>query len=1263
MFRIHPRMSQCIDMVVSSSFSIHPDEISERTSEVTTGKRAKTVRDFVTESEGLGTLTEKLEAAEAALTERAWDLRNLKRRTNDSDPVLVFELDLSTEEYEWLTGLLGEALPGVLSYPKSLERLFAKVPLVFITTLVGNALLSSSPSFWDDYWARLKVRNGDVLYDLLRRELHSTLSRKQLAVFSSADLSGRNYVGTLELHAGIPARDLPAVPALIREAEEEGIRFRGAEEFGNWAVGRFTAPGSRQDYPVALGHLSAHLPARAVSIFARIHELHDYAREHGGWPADGEFEGTNGLPEPTFTHLVNLLSGEQEVPPGPPPIPGEGPEAALEDPYLHLDLDLLEFQLVFPEVAPDQWQDPEPPRWTVFLNEENSVVSPRPDWSHGGYEEHRLALSRPFAQIVVQRPDGTEVKIKGGFGPDRPVLFLRSSGRVRKNQKTLRGREVFAVMPAAAVITARTRKNRSFEYQDLGPVKGWQGWVARHLVTEDVKTVTVKYRSFRQEYPVPRDKEAVWDEDDTTIEHLKGTDLQPVHHSIPRITVPEDHSTWLLRYFQLTPSGERVSMGSYEVEDELRGRPFDVFDEEDDPWVGRYEVQVYRDSKLIERRTFNLAEGLELKLKFQSAENHGQFRVPHLSDRGPILSKAFAYFTSARDSQLRHPQEAQQLGEENRTREFTIASSADPALYCLQVQVDAPRLQYLLPQIEEVARWSDAVETVGFDDLPDTDELQLRFPQHVHDVELMVTTSKGERWFPVGEKISLSRKGNSRVWVCPMSRLKAEMPEAREYRIAATWKPLTIDEHLATRMTKRERQQYLKLAPDKRRDPRQPGGAALFNISKAPLLADARIEGERLELELGRAVSQPLIVWAWQVAAPLAPPVRIPMEGRTGFLPEELQAKGPLIIDVREEAFLMVWEPESPSARAIAVHQAGLQPEYDPLNPHRWLFAQDSHRDLLGNEIQVVWEARNKLHHVLSRPENQRIRSIANFDRTSRGYLLRDPRISLSELDKSPIPQKRQLEAFIRSGLVFENFSAWHTGGDIHPVPWIGLIQEMNDLRVLTGLRRDDESVAPERAESEHYIREVGGPELWRTFTGISRGAPLVQQYAFTDSDLRIVRESGAEPMRESLDLSAVGTAVISGDSRIAAQLAWVENRRDLAAVDNLDELFKVTSHWENLIDHLGDEELKRTARTLAHLPEVHRRNDRDNWLYVPYISFVASFLARMRAHDLIRPVHQVEELRHAWAICARYVPELTAFDLILAEASVLSTRPATGHL
>lgn len=279
---------------------------------------------------------------------------------------------------------------------------------------------------------------------------------------------------------------------------------------------------------------------------------------------------------------------------------------------------------------------------------------------------------------------------------------------------------------------------------------------------------------------------------------------------------------------------------------------------------------------------------------------------------------------------------------------------------------------------------------------------------------------------------------------------------------------------------------------------------------------------------------------------------------------------------------------------------------------------------------------------------------MAKFDRATLDYLVSDPRISLTELDNSGIPQDRQLEAFVRSGLVTSKFSHAVTAGDIHPNPWIGLIQEMNDLRTLRLWRTGDHSVAAERAESEHYVREVGGRELWKILTGATKGIPVVKKHALNPAEVAFVRAQGPELLREQLGVSAVGAAFISSDSRLAAQLDWLEKRREFTDNPRIEELFKVVQYWENLIDHLNDEKLKKTARSLAFVPEEQWSNAGDNWLFVPYISFVSSLLARSVAHGVIRPIAPLHETRHVWASIARLVPGLTSFDLVVAEATVL---------
>ena len=1214
---------------------------------MTTGQRSKAVRDVVKESEGFGTLTGRLEAAERILS---WRISTIDEKGENAvlpDPLLAADIGLTTEEYEWLLGLLGEALRSVAGYPQAMEKLIDDFPLVLIASLTGSAMLNTSDGFWEDFRRRLRIDEISPLEALVRSRLHRLLKRKKLTTFESADLSGRDYVGTIELHAIIPNRYLGNLLRFLDDAESRGTSFPTAEAFGDYAVGEFSVRGNELGAPPALQSLATHIPDRSTDVFARIHEIHSYYRAPSAEPLDPA-EGTNGLPEPMFSHLTRLLTvGEEEA--ADPAEPLHDP-VELEDPYLFLDLDVLELYLVFPGIPPGYFDEAHPPTWTVNLDDELVSVSPEFDWSSGGFQERRIRLDKPFSRLSATRPDGSELDFGNVFGKDNPVLFLREDGRVRANQTTLGRQDFLAITPSATVIAAHTVANTPFVYQELGPVSGWPDWVVRAIPARHLRTLTVKHRAERRDYAADRKVDAQWHDKGAVIKHLKGLDLQPVFCRSPRLTIPSDEAIWTLEYWHLAADNQRHSMGSYEVED--RDEPFEVFDELDDPWVGRYEVVVRRGGKVHLRRIFNMAEGLQIKLTFERSTERGRFRVPDAKGRAPGLSKTWVEFHSESEARLRLPNGSQKLGSQHRTRRFTIKSARNSDDYCLDVVVDAPRLQYLLPLRDEASRWADIPQTINFDDLTDNDEIQLKFPQSVMGVTLgLHSLARGGR--PRAEEtITLSRKGSSNVWFCPVSRLKSAMTRDAEFQILASWYLMSLEDHVQSALNTYDRKRWYKTPEKERQDPRSRATAFLFSVSKKPLVASGEIVEEQLTLNLGRASDLPLATWSWQLHAPTAPPVRIEMTGTSGVLPPELHGGGPLIVDTREEAFLMFWEPKIPSSHAILVDQPGLAPTLDPMNKHRWLFARD--RDLLPGEVQTVWETRDRLHNVLARSENREHPTLARFDRATLDYLVSDPRISLTELDNSGIPQDRQLEAFIRSGLVTSKFSHAVTAGDIHPNPWIGLIQEMNDLRTLRLWRTGDHSVAAERAESEHYVREVGGRELWKILTGATKGIPVVKKHALNPAEVVFVRAQGPELLREQLGVSAVGAAFISSDSRLAAQLDWLEKRREFTDNPRIEELFKVVQYWENLIDHLNDEKLKKTARSLAFVPEEQWSNAGDNWLFVPYISFVSSLLARSVAHGVIRPIAPLHETRHVWASIARLVPGLTSFDLVVAEATVL---------
>lgn len=1224
---------------------------------MSTGRRKKVVRELVREAEGTGTLSEKLSAANRILHESISPIDNQGRKRSLPDPLLIVDIHLTSEEYEWVIELLSEAVEGLTKYPHHMEKLFADYPMVFLAALAGTALLEISDSYWDDFWKKLDVSDSKILYNTIRKKLYPELKKKKFASFEDSDLLGREYVGSIQLHAGITARDLGLVIDNINALRWEGQAFTDSESFASFMVNAIVSSNSLPQNSASLRLLAMHLPERAGDIFARIYEFHDWFTSLQDKTEVDGFEGTHGLPEPTFAFLRKMLKGE---------VPTTTNDAVSEkhsypSPFLAVNLGTFEFELVFPEISKTERAGRPAPEWTILIDESPHVIKLREDWSKGGFEEFRFPLTKPFAKLSITDPAGETSHLVEQLGRQTPALFLTQSGKAIKDQRKLNNKTALALMPSSTIISATTINNKSFVHRDIAPLHGWAKWVIRELPLEDVSQILLSHGGKRVIVDVIKFSDHRWSAENR-IPHLSGLDHMPVLRASPRIRIPRDSNEWTLRYYQILGTGEASYMDSYTVEQHLRTVDFEVFDPAPDPWVGRYQVDVLRDGRLHDSRRFNLAEGLDLSLKFSGQQKFGPFQVPEQTAKGPGLSKAFAEFSSAHDAGLRHPLSAQAVHTEDPEQRFRIASSMDAESYYIDVKVNAPRLTYRLPLREEVSGWTSTLKVFNMDELSESEDFQLRFPTVVHDVVLAITRINGYGKLAGIERISLLKKGST-TWVVPVTRLTATMESDAEYAVVAIWKNLTVEEHLSVKLNTFERKNWWALPQEKRPDPRIESTVQLFRVTRSPLLNSAEIKSGQLTLKLGRNTDRPLETWVWSAQNPLDAPVKIVMNGRQGFLPAELVDEGPLIVEAREEEFLSFWEPTAPSSHAVVADQPfTLEPHLDVTNKYRWLFAVNSARELLPQEIQVVWEARDKMHFILGKKESLAYPSLRAFDEASSNYLLRNPRLSLEELDRSAIPTERHFEAFIRSDLVTKSFFTEDTYGDIHPVPWIGLIQELNDLKFIKGSFFTDQSLRDEKEESERYVKVIGGTELWRMFRGKSAGNKLARNLIPRDADLQFVRKNGTGQLQQALGIEAVGAEFISEESRLAAQIEWLENRRDLASDSRIGELFQLTSAKEYLIDRLDDPELKRTALDLMGIAES-RRDDGDNWLYVPYISFVQSLLARMVAHGVISPIYEMNSLKHAWANLAHRAPLLTGFDLVAAEAIVLHASSTVENL
>lgn len=1205
-------------------------------------RHAATISERIAAREGAGTHRERLQAADMILWEA---LRKVQKNTPADRGVLFTDLGLETADYTYLTDILATALRGITARREQATQVLKAYPLITLSSLVGTALFSRGDSFWESYAGRLRFPKPENVGSLLRPVIPDLLSTMNLRSFVDADLGSQQYVGTITLHAGIPNQDLADLLEYLKSIHLTGTADDDAEAVGEQMQHELVNGAAA---PFSLISLARVLPERAAEIFTRVYELQQYSAEHGGWPTDeGAFEGTNGLPEPTFSRLVSLFSSE-DIPEAADDI--IAPTAAkLPVPYLQLSSDDLQFELIFPE---HHWSG-RTCQWTVQSPEDYAAVAQAPNVSYGGFEELRVPLTSKFTTLQVTGPDGCTHEL--GVGNKRPIILLRPNGHLRRDQENFKGVEVMAAVHDG--VTANVPDHKK------GAIAGWPSWSLRCFYVADAKSVDVRKGSFSKRYKANRETSPVWENGEGVLKNLVGPDNRPVFTSSPLLSLPMDAATWDLTWTRTNADG---SLLEFDVDTEIiPGEPMELFPTiPGDPWVGHYTVELFKNNKSRDRRTFNMAEGLSAKVNFGSTHSKGEFQFLRLEKDRNVLSPAFIEFSAPAHSQLSYPREVRR---HQSAKSYPIGSTTDPDAI-LAVTPQVPQLQYLLPKAGEMAQWVGAYQQIDADVLSETETFHLRFPVPVYEVMLIVAPVDERKKSVAGRPqiITLDSAKNSREWSCSSLSLTSVMETDADYRILVTWQPQTVKQFVDGKKDDRLRREFYR-AKGKISDPRpKPTPSQIFRVTKNPLITDAAITGTRLKLTLGRRIADDLTVRAWQVTAPMEDGIEIPMSGTVGTLPDSLVDTGPLIIEARENNMDMLfngWASDIPSPKATVVDQVEFRSLEAPLNPQRWMFDTTADRELLSNELQDVWTARDRFHAVLGTSDKHVNKRLVDFDITTRAYLLRDPRASLTELNESGIPSDRQVEAFVRSGLTLKSFSTATTAGDIHREPWIGLIQEMNDVRSLyftnrvVGYENDDELV-----ESRNYLKNMGGRDLWLQFTGADQGCTVTQRGSLKRPELQYLRNNGSDAFlaAQNAALQGASAELISAGSRAATQAELVRHRNAINAVWELPEMYRAAEKLAGIIlDTFQDPELRKAIAVLTELPNSEILRADDEWLRAPLVSFVFSFLARGIAQEIVRPIPEFVKMIPSWALLARHLPKLTAFDLVTAEAAALAATTA----
>ncbi|WP_276651308.1 hypothetical protein [Corynebacterium vitaeruminis] len=1207
----------------------------------TQGKHAAAWRDYVSETKEYETLSERLEAAERILGKRAWDLRDRK------NPLFI-DLDVTEEEYGFHLSLLRDALSTEQFIPQNVEYLYDQVPLVFLSSLVHHALTSNSPDFWPSYLGSLSVRSSDVLRSIIQRNLEPLLRRKSLEGFEHTELTNR-YVDKIKLHAGIPAGDLrPLLERIQYDLRTDRSWVSApAEAYASTLVKELQGAKGKAHKLQSVRTLALALPDRMGDLIARLFELAQHGEVEGKLPEAEEFDDTFGLPEPLFLQTLAHLRGEESS-----PEKGKDSDADIEvpEPKLVLDPETLELKIVIPALLGEP-EEEFSPSWTIIVDGARHTIEQERDWSTGGWSESTYVLERPYRELQVVGPGKTDFPMEGASLAKRSYLLFRSDGALYSKQRSLSKVETLILVPEAAQI----HLSSGGRVERRGQLAGWPRWVVRSVRGRKSGHLDLNLGREKVSLEVKVSQEAVVDYSEAIIPHLLGSDKRPVLSESPRITIPSGKGSWILRYVHLL-KGERILLDEYNVADSLKGTTFDVFDEADDPWVGRFELQVFHNGRLQSTNAFNMAEGLELSLAFANWRDRGRFRSPVSHAKSFCLSSATAVFEEKGGTRLAISRPTVGISRALQSEKVRVASKFDRAQYYLDVTVTPPSMSYSFPEKESSSRRFVQPAAFSFNDLDDIGEFSIQFPEKVYEPQLCLLPMEGER---AGKLTMLPLRRGSRAnsWTFDMSQFKREMKKSATYLVAAQWNSVSYEGWVRTH------ERYASDSKIKRKaykDGRNPAISTIAKISKEPLLKSAIVKDDLLHLTWGRDVKSEVDLRVWNVSDPLAPAVSLVARGSTVKLPEELCDGSSLIVEAKEREFLSQWNPVRPTSKALVVK--GLSPLFNPFakkHGNRWLFEAIPDRSLMGSEMKTLWEIRDRYHAVLDTKPTSSTDGLGALAHTTSSYLQRSPRVSVNTLSESPIEDSKQLSAFIRADLANKSLQVRATAGEIHPVPWVGLLQEMSDVRVLKNYLRalpeKDEFALEELRESQDYIKKTGGEFVFRTMQGLDAPFTLVEKGFITDELLKVFQSNGIKAVLGALPPQERGShplASVESYSEALSQL--MNNTVRLNQIDGLPHAWAWLQKHENLVGHLGNQDLMKAINTLADLPNSHRKNAQDNWMYAPYVSLVSSLLARAEAHSILHAFGDADLARNTWSSVAEVAPKLAAIDIVLAEAFAL---------
>ena len=784
-------------------------------------------------------------------------------------------------------------------------------------------------------------------------------------------------------------------------------------------------------------------------------------------------------------------------------------EAVLpEHPHLQLEPDTGKLYLILPAIMPS---DDEQIEWLIDAGFDSFRIPATLD-EEGRPRSQRVNIVQPTSRITVTSSEtGEKYRLPVVDASFPAVLFNPDFSRAADQNRITTSTALLLAptgtkfkLPADVVSTPEVAEPDTLEEQseaeettaeaaDAFPTRtavptdelkfsSWLEWSLFEFRNLDITGVllmsygaansTSKAHTAKQ-VSIGNTRGPHWYDASGRISDAEGVDGNPIYTASPKLQLPKnDNAEWTVELYYLDTTAEAYAEGELperELVEEMieldqhEGEAFPLFDDVfEDAWIGHYEIDVLRDGELVERRTYNMAEGFNLRVSY-TGDSAANFRHPDQTGDANAYTKAYFAQRSTSDKYIDVPFErAQPIDRDERSKSFVISN---PAEYRLDVVVVPKALAYSVDQRGEQPDWDYFPNTIALDSLSKNGEFRVNFPGTIGGTASLLLTHEISRKVKV---IQLKRKRGGAVFTTTNASIRAAFKSAHASILATlAWHPKnaadTWSELQAAGKTKAyeseleyEKAYAAHATPDVII-------ATTARFTEALPEISGQVVGDTLRLS-GYSSDKPLTGFLWPATRPDIEPWRVHFDARLSCsVPEELQDAGPLVLDVAEAyPGYIAKAPNRPTFNAIVVDQPG---HFDTADGAKlaWQLSKSNEKESIEKQLQPsLWRhlyALRNLDDPLLNPMRAVIRRTVNSD----------PRHMLEALGRSNVRVGDQPALTVYHGLV--NFD-FHSNGermvDFRATAWVYAIELLNEL--IDGNLKGDA-----RAKALDFIRNDGG--------------------------------------------------------------------------------------------------------------------------------------------------------------------------------------------